>query len=62
MACVLYFEVLGAYMVRICVGRIVQNHRLGQIPPKEAEIFDVVAEDASTVVLIQAMSTRKNTT
>lgn len=44
-------------MVRVCVGRVVQDDRLGEIPPEDAEIFDVVAENAGAVVLIQTMST-----
>lgn len=46
-------------MVRVCVGRVVQNNRLGEIPPEDAEIFDVMAENAGTVVLIQTMPTRE---
>lgn len=46
-------------MVRVCVGCVVQNDRLGEIPPEDAEIFDVVAENAGAVVLIQSMSTRE---
>lgn len=47
-------------MVWVCVWCVVQDHRLAEIPPQGAEIFDVVAEDAGTVVLIQTMSTREN--
>lgn len=47
-------------MVRVGVWCVVQNHRLGEIPPKDAEIFDVVAEDAGTIVLIQTMPTRED--
>lgn len=50
---------ISAYMVRVCVGCVVQDDRLGEIPPENAEIFDVVAENAGTVVLIQTMSTRE---
>lgn len=52
----------SAYMVRVCVGCVVQNDRLGEIPPEDAEIFDVVAEDTGTVVLIQTMSGGKSST
>lgn len=45
-------------MVRVCVWCVVQNHGLGEIPPQEAEILDVVAEDADAVVLVQAVSAR----
>lgn len=43
-------------MVGVCVGRVVQDDRLGEVPPEDAEIFDVVAENAGTIVLIQTMS------
>ena len=46
-------------MVWVCVRRVVQNNCLGEIPPEDAEIFDVVAENAGAVVLIQTMSTRE---
>lgn len=46
-------------MVRVRVGRVVQNDRLGEIPPDDVEIFDVVTENAGAVVLIQTMSTRE---
>lgn len=46
-------------MVRVCVWCVVQNHRLGEISAQTTEIFDVMSEDASTVVLIQTMSARK---
>lgn len=50
----------SAYMVGVCVGRVVQNNSLGEIPPEDAEIFGVVAEDTGTIVLIQTMSTRED--
>lgn len=43
------------------MGCIIQNHRLLQIPPEDAEIFDVVAKNTGTVVLIQPVSTREIT-
>lgn len=46
-------------MVRVRVGRIVQNDCLGEIPPEDVEIFDVVTENAGAVVLIQTMSTKE---
>lgn len=46
-------------MVWVCVGCVVQNHRLGEVPPQNAEIFDVVAKNTGTVVLIEAMSTKE---
>lgn len=46
-------------MVRIGVWCVVQNHCLVETPPKDTEIFDVVAKDAGAVVLIQTMSTRE---
>lgn len=50
----------SAYMVRVCVRCVVQDNRLGKIPPEDAEIFDVVAKNAGAVVLIQAMSARED--
>lgn len=47
-------------MIGVSVGRVVQNNSLGEIPPEDAEIFDVVAKNAGTIILIQAMSTRKH--
>lgn len=47
-------------MIGVRVGRIVQNNSLGEIPPEDTEIFDVVAKNTGTIILIQAMSTRKN--
>lgn len=49
----------GAYMVWVCVGCVVQDYGLGEIPPEDAEIFDVVAENTGTIFLVQAMSTRE---
>ncbi len=46
-------------MVRVRVGRIVQNDRLGEVPPEDAEIFDVVAENAGAIILIQTMSAKE---
>lgn len=43
------------------MGRVVQNDSLGEIPPEDAQIFDVVAENAGTIVLIQTVSRRENT-
>lgn len=40
------------------MGRVVQDDRLGEVPPEDAEIFDVVAENAGTIVLIQTMSNK----
>lgn len=34
---------------------VVQDDRLGQVPLQDAEVFDVVALDADTVLLIQTM-------
>ena len=45
-------------MVRICVRCIVQNNCLCEIPPENAEIFDVVSEHTGTVILVQTVSTR----
>lgn len=47
-------------MMGVSVGRVVQNNSLGKIPPEDAEIFDVVAKNTGTIILIQAMSTRKH--
>lgn len=42
----------GAYMVWVCVGCVVQDHGLGEIPPEDAEIFDVVAENTGAIFLV----------
>lgn len=42
-------------MVGVRVGGVVQDHRLGQVPLQDAEVFDVVALDADAILLIQAM-------
>jgi len=35
--------------------RVVYDHRLGEIPPKDVQIFDVVALDAYAVLTKQSM-------
>lgn len=47
-------------MVGVCMGHVVQNNGLGQIPPEDAEIFDVVAKHTNTIFLTQTMSEREN--
>lgn len=47
-------------MIGVSVGRVVQNNSLGEIPPEDTEVFDVVAKNTGTIILIQAMSTRKH--
>lgn len=54
----LHFEgrrVDGAYMIGVRVGGVVQDHRLGQVPLQDAEVFDVVALNADAILLIQSM-------
>lgn len=46
---------LSSYVIRVCMWRIVQNCCLGEIPAQDAEIFDVVTEDAGAVLLIQTV-------
>lgn len=43
-------------MVGVCVRRVVQDDRLGKVPPEDAEIFDVVAKNAGAIILMQTMS------
>lgn len=43
-------------MVGVRVGGVVQDDSLGKVPPEDTEIFDVVAENARAVLLIQTMS------
>ena len=43
-------------MVGVRVGGVVQDGGLGEVPPQNAEIFDVVSEDAGAVVLIEPVS------
>lgn len=47
-------------MIGVSVGRVVQNNSLGEIPPEDTEVFDVVAKNTGTIILIQAMSRRKH--
>lgn len=42
----------GAYVIGVRVGGVVQDDRLGQVPLQDAEVFDVVALDADTILLI----------
>lgn len=37
------------------MGGVVQDDRLGQVPLQDAQVFDVVALNADTILLIQAM-------
>lgn len=42
-------------MIGVCVGGVVQDDRLGQVPLQDAQVFDVVSLNADTILLIQAM-------
>lgn len=42
-------------MIGVRVGGVVQDDRLGQVPPQDAEVFDVVALNAGAILLIQTM-------
>lgn len=46
----------SSHVIGVRVGGVVQDHHLGQVPPQDAEVFDVVALDAGAVLLIQTMS------
>lgn len=41
------------------MSRVVQDNSLGEVPPEDAEILDVVSEDAGAVVLVQAVPTEE---
>lgn len=45
-------------MVWVCMGHVVQNHSLGEIPAEDAEILDVVTKNTNAIFLIQTMSTK----
>lgn len=53
--CTLKGRLGGAYVIGVRVGGVVQDDRLGQVPPQDAEVFDVVALNAGAILLIQTM-------
>lgn len=44
------------YVVRVRMRHVVQDDRLGEIPPEDAEILDVVPKNTNAIFLIQTMS------
>lgn len=44
------------YVVRVRMRHVVQDDRLGQIPPEDAEILDVVPKNTNAIFLVQTMS------
>lgn len=53
--CTLKGRLGDAYVIGVRVGGVVQDDRLGQVPPQDAEVFDVVALNAGAILLIQTM-------
>lgn len=52
----------GAYVVRVGVRCVVQDHGLGEVPLQDAQVFDVVSEDAGAVLLIETVPVRQTVT
>lgn len=40
---------------------VVQNDGLGEVPPEDAEVLDVVTENTNAILLIQTMSAEETT-